>query len=101
MMTGETVLLMRQRISPVGGAPVQSLLRRLSPGVSAKYLYSHRPKRQRQRCPACGRLVAIDPLGRYARHGVEHGELGACGSSGAVALAQVGQREPQMALVRV
>lgn len=54
--------------------------------VSDKYLYSHRTKRERQRCPSCGRLVAVNHLGLFTRHGAEHDAPGECEGSGGVAL---------------
>lgn len=54
--------------------------------MSAKYEYGNRPKRDRQRCPICRRLVAVTELGLFARHGAKHDVPGECEWSGAVAL---------------
>lgn len=50
-----------------------------------------KPKRPRQTCPVCHRLVAIDRLGRYSGHGPgawRASEVNASGCDGSYRMAQ-------------
>jgi hypothetical protein len=39
--------------------------------MSDKFLYSHRQKKDRQRCPGCDRVMAVDIEGRFFEHGID------------------------------